>query len=57
MVKEVNSPVNSMRRPQPPVDVKSVLRSSNPKHASPYCGEQGPKAPASSTPIPLPTTK
>jgi hypothetical protein len=55
-MKEVCSPINSGKRPSPKVDVHRALRSTNPKHASPYC-RQGPKAPASTKPLETPMSR
>jgi hypothetical protein len=54
-IKLVDSPVNRMKCPAPAPN-KPSLKTTNPKRASPYA-EQGPKAPASSTPVELPTAQ
>jgi hypothetical protein len=55
-IREVNSPVNRMSLPKPQVDVKAVLRASNPRRCGPQVGV-APPAPASSASVELPVTK
>jgi hypothetical protein len=54
-IREVCSPLNKMPKAKPSPDARS-LQTVNPKRASPHV-RQGPKAPASSTPVKLPTVK
>jgi hypothetical protein len=53
-IREVNSPLNSAKRPAPASN--AALKIVNPPHAHPSAGT-GPKAPVSSTAVTLPTTR